>query len=497
MASQRHAEPVRYATRRAALPAVDRTTLVVGGLTALAFVLRVVPLQQSLFGDELFTYDLVHGHGLIHAVDTVQSGVEDNPPLFYVLAWLAAQLGDQTVLIRLPSVLAGTATVPLVFVLGRATVGRRAGMLAALLLAIAPFACFYGTEARAYALLGFFSALTTILLLRGSTSAGRWWWAFTLASAGMLYTHYTGALVLCAQLVWVFWRRRDVIAPFLLAAAGAVVLYVPWLPTELGKSARLFTVLGPLHGSAVWRNATGVFPGHPLISLSRLPGALPAALALVGAATAVLWRVSTLVHRRERLPDPMALLVPLAIVAPLGVLAYSLLEHNIFLARNMMVSVPALALLLSCSIVSLPRLGSWLAGGVIVAALAFGAVQMLRPPYQRPPYRQAADFVEQRYRPGDSVLDFSFRPLSDPLARAAAIYLPGKAIYEAALDESRAWRRAARGGGVFMIVPQVGKLRGIPPRAGPRNLDLTLVSGRVYPGLTDIAALEYRRPGAR
>ena len=46
-----------------------------------------------------------------------------------------------------------TATIPLVYLLGRETVGRTAGALGAAVLAASPFSLYYGVEARPYATL--------------------------------------------------------------------------------------------------------------------------------------------------------------------------------------------------------------------------------------------------------------------------------------------------------------------------------------------------------
>lgn len=309
----------------------------------------------------------------------------------------------------------------------------------------------------------------------------------------MLYTHYTGAFVLAAQFVWLLWRSRAALRPFALSAGAAVLLYAPWLPTEFGKPARIFTVLGPLHAGQVWRNATGVFPGHPLMSLGRIPGVPLAGVALAAVAAALAWGAGRLALRRVPLSDGLALLILLAAVAPLGVLGYSWHEHNIFLARNMMASLPAILLLLGWAIASLPRVAWVAAGAATLAAVLVGSVLMLQPSYQRAPYRAAAGWVGDRYRPGDSVLDYSFRPLSDPLARTASIYLPGTAFFEATIDEAGAWRRAARGGRVFIVLPQAGPFQGLPPSIGPAALHLRRQAGRIFPGLTSIGAAQYGR----
>ena len=88
-----------------------RELVVIGLLTLAALALRVAGMGQSLFGDELFTYADLSGRGVAEVVRHVANGgVEDNPPLFYVLAELSSRLGPTEVWMRLPSVLLGTLT---------------------------------------------------------------------------------------------------------------------------------------------------------------------------------------------------------------------------------------------------------------------------------------------------------------------------------------------------------------------------------------------------
>ena len=100
----------------------------------------------------------------------------------------------------MPSLIAGVATVPLVYVLGARTVGRTAALAGTALFALSPFAIFYASEARAYALMTLLVVLSTLSLLRAlETNERRWWVAFTLLQAAAMYT--TTRRCSC-------WRRR-------------------------------------------------------------------------------------------------------------------------------------------------------------------------------------------------------------------------------------------------------------------------------------------------
>jgi uncharacterized membrane protein len=214
-------------------PLAVRAPLVVGGLTAIAFVLRLLLVRDSLLGDELIMFDIVHDRGLGTVLQIVHD-TEKTPPLGFVLAWASAQIGDPTLWIRLPSLLAGTALVPLTYLLGRETVGRTAGIVAAAIVAVQPYGMFYGTEARAYALVALLACLSTFSLLRAlATNRRGWWLAYGLAVVATAYTHYIAIFVLAAQTVWAFWVHRERLRELLIVHGLILLAYLPWLPSYL------------------------------------------------------------------------------------------------------------------------------------------------------------------------------------------------------------------------------------------------------------------------
>ena len=118
--------------------------------------LRVIP---GSFGD------------MLHAVKVSES----NPPLYYVLAWgWAKAFGTGEVGLRSLTALFGAATVPVGYLIGRQLASRRAGLVLAALIAVNPMLIWYSQEARSYALLVFFGALSVFFFARAlDTGRGR------------------------------------------------------------------------------------------------------------------------------------------------------------------------------------------------------------------------------------------------------------------------------------------------------------------------------------
>ena len=203
----------------------ERLALV--GIVALAEALRFATLGvQSLDFDEAYTVQIVGG-SLGHVFRQVPV-TESTPPLYYLLQWAWAQVfGVGVVGLRTLSALLGTLVVPVAFAAGRRLGGVRAGLVAALLVAVNPLMVWYSQEARSYALLSLLCALSfwafVCALERPSVAVLAGW---ALASAAALATHYFAVFLVGVEAVWllcVFWRRRDA-RRWVVPAVGAVVI---------------------------------------------------------------------------------------------------------------------------------------------------------------------------------------------------------------------------------------------------------------------------------
>lgn len=413
-------------TSRPPAALTGRPGLAVLALTAIGLVIRVLVARESLFADELSTYWIVATHGLhqvlalIYGTASVKHA-EITPPLYFVASWLTVQLGHTPLLLRLPSLLAGTLTIPVIYLLGLRTVGRRPALAAAALTVVSPFMVYYATEARAYAVMMLLvSGSTLALLLALDTGRRRWWVLYALCAALAFWTHNTCLFVLGAQLVWVLWAHPEARRAALLASLGAVVLVVPWLPGFINElqspTLTILSDLSPFSPSAVWEAVTHWMIGYPyggLARLTQIPGT--PALVLIGAA-ALLAGAGAL-HRflaeRPALPrmstlardDRLVLLVILLLVTPVAEGLVSAVSTHIFGLRNLAASWPALALLFSVLVLGAGPRAGLLAAALVTIALGIGSAVMIGGRYGRPQYQAAAGFVAAKARPGDVIID--------------------------------------------------------------------------------------------
>lgn len=172
--------------------------------------------------------------------------LDSSPPLYHLLVHLSlALVGASDTAVKLPSVLAGTATIPVVWLLGRRLFSRTTGLAAAALTAVSLFHIHYSREARPYALYLLCALLGLYCLLRAMDSGKRRdWVGFVAANVAMFYASYLasatffaeGAIV-CGR-AWLSRREDPAGAKRLLQAAGlsalaVFVCYLPWLPGHI------------------------------------------------------------------------------------------------------------------------------------------------------------------------------------------------------------------------------------------------------------------------
>lgn len=446
--------PVRPITTSPTTEAISSTwrlsALVVTVLTAAGAFIRVQVADQSLFADELSTYWIVTGRGLGSVLSTVYSHAEISPPAFFVASWLTTQLGDGPEFVRLPSLIAGIATIPLIYLLGLRLVDRATGTVAAALTTFSPFMIYYSADARGYALMMFLVALSTFTMLNAADSRRvHWWVAYAIATCAVVYTHYTGVFVLGAQLSWLLWAHPTARRTALWANLAAVVGFLPWMPGVV-QDFRSWTLpilfgLQPFTLHSVGLSLEHWTIGYPY-AIDRgaidLPGPYALGLLAVALLLALTGLGRELVRRRQvarprQLPSRMVLVVLLAISVPVGAAICSSVGVQLFSVRGLAASWPGFALVLATLLCAAgPRLG-YVAAALAVTAFALGGHKLLTEPYQRPDYRTAADFIDRQARPGDVVLDHTAVLSPGPLSGVDVAFRRTHRVFRAGAPQER------------------------------------------------------------
>ena len=178
---------------------------------------------------------------------------------YLVLHFATSWFGDSPVVLRMPSVLAGAATVPFIYALtSRLALKRLAGVFAALLFAVSLPLVFWQQNARDYSFVVFLAVATSLLLVQAvQTGKLLRLVAWGVLSAVAFYTHpelaYLVPVHVLAFLVWS--RSRAQRLGMLIISAVAVAGSLPVLLSALNNPNYSRTINPP----PTWRATREIF----------------------------------------------------------------------------------------------------------------------------------------------------------------------------------------------------------------------------------------------
>jgi 4-amino-4-deoxy-L-arabinose transferase-like glycosyltransferase len=376
---------------------------------------------QSLWYDEAVTAQLLRMHlsGLLHAIPDSES----SPPLYYALAWLWTHVvGTGEVGLRSLSALLGTATIPVVWALGKRVGGDRAALVAAALVAVNPMLVWFSQEARAYALLVLLAALSTLLWLRAleQPRAGRAA-AWSIVAALALATHYYAIFLVAPQALWLLLARaRDTRARVaaIIPVAVALVALAPLALAQRANDSAAFIRDSSL-GTRIVQVPKQLLVGYdsPAETLLAVLSGVVLLIALAG-----LWARVTRSPRGGRYDDDLRLAALLAAALVLPALA-ALAGEDHLITRNLLAVAPLGAALAGAGLVQAEQLWPVLRPVAIASACALGLAAVvgvaLDPRSQRDDWRGAVRALGTA--PGPRILVVSPASALAPMR----YYLPG------------------------------------------------------------------------
>ncbi|HEY1651582.1 MAG TPA: glycosyltransferase family 39 protein [Acidimicrobiales bacterium] len=191
------------------------------------------------------------------------------PPLYYVLLhyWMSL-FGQSNDAVRSLSGVFAVLTLPVAWLCGQRFGGRATAWTMLVLLASAPFAVYYATESRMYAMvilltgLGYLALERAVKAPRPGNLIG-----VALVTAALLYSQYWAVYLVAMVALWLLasiWRTRHrghpEEAPWaaLIAVGIGTLLFVPWVPTFLYQAKHTGTPwAAPPNFSAVINALTG------------------------------------------------------------------------------------------------------------------------------------------------------------------------------------------------------------------------------------------------
>jgi len=194
----------------------------------LGLVLRLINLNQSLWLDE--TTQAVTSLGTFRNIFVELQG-DFHPPLYHILMWGWAHLfGNGEIVMRIPSVLFGVATIWSVYQIGKLIKPKGSlSFLTALLMAIAPFHVYYSQEVRTYAFTAFITCLSFYYFLRLILNKNPNKLGYILATVLMLYADYYGLFTFFAQIIASLFLLRKKITKIIPSFILICLFFIPCL----------------------------------------------------------------------------------------------------------------------------------------------------------------------------------------------------------------------------------------------------------------------------
>jgi len=298
---------------------------------------------------------------------------DPHPPLYAAIlkAWIAVA-GESAAAMRALGALLGVVTTAVVLLAGR-EISARAGWIAGLLAAVAPFQIEFAHEARPYVLVALgsgllvFGVLRVLRTLREDVDARAGWVALVVGLAIALWSNNTSVLLLAALgamalgLLRLDPTTRRLKPAMALAAAAVAVLWLPYLPNYLMQAAGVV--------SDFW---------IPRADLRRVGNELRFVIGLgsyafLGALTLV-WAAGLLALWRRALRREALLLAGLVVLPVALNFLVSVTIKPILLARALIGIGPPFVVGLAAGLAAVD--GAWLRRGAVgtLAALRVAAV---------------------------------------------------------------------------------------------------------------------------
>lgn len=228
-----------------------------------------IGLNQSVWFDEAYSI-LLAKHSVAEIIHL--TGLDTHPPFYYLLlkGW-ASLFGWSELALRVLSVLSMSGALVASGLLVRKMFGNKIAIGTVILLALSPLLLRYGFEIRMYSLASFIGVSATYCLYSAYKSKERrrkWLIGYSLLVALGMFTLYYLALLWIAHAVWVVslairhkWRVAS-LASYLYAYIGALVLFLPWLPTFMGQVSN--DALAPIGQPMNYEQLSGVLSFNAL-----------------------------------------------------------------------------------------------------------------------------------------------------------------------------------------------------------------------------------------
>jgi hypothetical protein len=380
-------------------------------IAVVAVLLRAVGLAgRPIWYDDAFSMLLARGS----LSEIVRGTAADTmPPLYYFLlhAWRSVTVSIAGA--RLLNVILSLGVVAVALVIASTLFGWRAGLWAALLVAVSPLQIYQAQEIRMYVILCLalaFYVWGILLAWKGARGGALPWLTVIAAGAAAMYTHNLAVFSLAAPTVYFLAVREwKFLKKLLMGQAAIGLLAVPWFLNLPGQIAKI--------QAAFWTPRPGILEVVQALLLMHgfipLPPAATAAL-LLFSLLAVSFTLLTIL--RSDWSREVTFVITVMVVPPAGLFLVSYVMRPVFVPRAFMLSGLAYLILAAHAIASAraATIRLALAGCFLGAAAVSLPYQYAFQAFPRSAFSEAAAYLVEHSGPADVVVHdnkLSFFPM--------------------------------------------------------------------------------------
>jgi 4-amino-4-deoxy-L-arabinose transferase-like glycosyltransferase len=393
--------------------------LIILALTLLAFLLRAYRLDaQSYWIDEAWTayWAKFSISEIWHLLQTV----EPLPPLYHPSTIYWVQLvGDSEYALRFYSLVLGVMAVPFTYRLGKVLGDHRLGLIAALLMTVAPYQIWHSQEARMYSIL----TAASVMSMWGFVSLWRrsgWhpWLVYVVGTEWALLTHYHGVVLIGVQGLFVVftWRRRWRDRHFLAWASAIAAILLLWVPWLLIGGNLLQSYFNWIEQPTLWDTYIRAAIAYSVGELVPHPQAIPLSLVFVGVYILGLLNAARRPWGTWRGPEMLAFLLAFTMAPNLAAWLYGEIRTPVYFERYLIPVQVGYLLTIAAGVLAvadglrnhLARAAPILAS-VLTLLLVGSAGWVLShhyfdPVYAKPDWRAVARTIQTFELPGDAIV---------------------------------------------------------------------------------------------
>lgn len=180
-------------------------------LFIVAFSIRLISLDQSLWLDEATTANVVRSYDFSQII-TLFSRFDFHPPFYYFFmkAW-STMFGTSEVALRMPSVIFSLLGGYMVYLIGRKLRSENIGFWAAVFFLFNPLIMYYSQEARMYTMATFFLSAAFYFYLKLDEAKKIPWREVVLVNVFFFVsfvTFYGSIFFISAMFIWLLYKRK-------------------------------------------------------------------------------------------------------------------------------------------------------------------------------------------------------------------------------------------------------------------------------------------------